>query len=376
MLRVPMADDVHILLRCLLPLLLTRIQSSAERLSVTCLASENCGLPCRFSSDGRGARVMWCKKKAVLSDTRYGNTSWVVGHNTPADMYKGRTDLYADQVLEGNATLVLRNVTPRDEGLYVCITFTETQSSRSGIINVTVKAPVRKVRMEFRDEAVYCRAEGIYPPPTLIWSVEPPSEAKLFYNKTKMEEARLGFFDIESAVQKKASDTSNMNMTFICEVSSEESSKRAHLKVEGAIKTPAGDKVKVPCTLPLKELHNFHLTWRVQRSVPMSLNDSDIFKSQEMDTPSVWRHLMLRSVESVHQGTYTCEVRTPDVTYLTQTDVIVISDDRPPWWFYIGVLVFHLSLSYAIAGCLFVKRRGSPNKKDKEKDNTIQTDVK
>ncbi|XP_061820939.1 V-set domain-containing T-cell activation inhibitor 1-like [Nerophis lumbriciformis] len=377
-----MAGKAQILLWCLLPLT-TLAQISDERSSITCLASEDCVLPCQFSSDGRGARVMWYKKKAVVSCTRYGNTSWVVGHNSPADMYKGRTDLYADQVLEGNATLVLRNVIPRDEGRYVCITFTEPQSNKSGVITVTVKAPVRKVHMEFRDEAVYCRAEGIYPPPTLTWSVEPPSEAKLFYNKTKMQEARLGFFDIESAVQMKAADTSNMNMTFICEVASEELSKRAHLKVEDAIITPAGDNVKVPCTLPLKELDKFGLTWRVRRSEPvpaLSVKDpgnqlllSDTWNIQDMDTPSVWRHLMLPTVESLHQGTYTCEVRTPDVTYLTQTDVIVISDNLPPWWFYIGVLTFLLSLYCGVVLCLSGWR--SPKQKDKEEDTTVETDV-
>nr|XP_061820691.1 uncharacterized protein LOC133609199 [Nerophis lumbriciformis] len=228
--------------------------------------------------------------------------------------------------------------------------------------------------MEFRDEAVYCRAEGIYPTPTLTWSVEPPSEPKLFYNKTKMKETLLGFFDIESAVQMKAADTSNMNMTFICEVASEELSKRAHLKVKSAIITPAGDNVKVPCTLPLKELDNFGLTWRVRR---MNLNNtgshlllSDIWKIQEMNTSSVWRHLMLPSVESPHQGTYTCEVQTPDVTYLTQTAVIVISDNLLPWWFYIGLLAFLLSLSFWAVGCLSNKTRSSNKVKDKEQDDT------
>ncbi|XP_061877936.1 V-set domain-containing T-cell activation inhibitor 1-like [Entelurus aequoreus] len=363
-----MPANAQILLWCLLPLT-TLAQISDGRLNVTCLASEDCVLPCRFSSDGRGARVMWYRQKAVVSCTRYGNTSWVVGHNSPADKYKGRTDLYADQVLEGNATLVLRNVTPRDEDKYVCITFTEPETIKSGVITVTVKAPVRKVHMEFRDEAVYCRAEGIYPPPTLTWSVEPPSEAKLFYNKTKMEEGRLGLFDIESAVQMKAADTSNMNMTFICEVASEELSKRAHLKVEDAIITPAGDNVKVPCTLPLKELDNFGLTWRVRRSEPVP-SVKDLWKIQKMDTRSVWRHMMLPSVESVHQGTYTCEVQTPDVTYFTQTDVNVISDNLPPWWFYIGLLAFLLSLSYCVVGCLSSKRWRSPKKEDKEEDTT------
>lgn len=82
---------------------------------------------------------MWYKKKTVVSCTRYGNTSFVVGHNSPADKYKNRTGLYADQVLEGNATLLLRNVTPHDEGKYFCITMTEPSTDESGVISLVVK---------------------------------------------------------------------------------------------------------------------------------------------------------------------------------------------------------------------------------------------
>lgn len=82
---------------------------------------------------------MWYKKKAVVSCTRYGNTSFVVGHNSPADMYKGRTGLYVDQVLEGNATLLLRNVTPYDQGKYFCITMKASRTEESGVISLIVK---------------------------------------------------------------------------------------------------------------------------------------------------------------------------------------------------------------------------------------------
>lgn len=120
----------------------------SPELTISCLSSEECVLPCQFASDGKGARVMWYKKKAVVSCTRYGNTSFVVGHNSPADKYKGRTDLYADQVLEGNASLVMRNVTPNDQGKYFCITMTAPRTDESGVITLVVKgeAATRKSR--------------------------------------------------------------------------------------------------------------------------------------------------------------------------------------------------------------------------------------
>lgn len=108
-------------------------------LTVKCLSTAECVLPCQFESDGMGARVMWYRTRAVVSCTRYGNTSFVSGHNSPADKYKGRTDLYTDQVLEGNATLLLRNVTPNDQGKYFCITMTAPRVEESGIITLVVE---------------------------------------------------------------------------------------------------------------------------------------------------------------------------------------------------------------------------------------------
>lgn len=113
---------------------------SAE-LTVTCLHTEECVLPCHFQADGKGARVMWYKRLAVVSCTRYGNTSFVVGHNSPAERYRGRTGLFSDQevLLQGDATLLLRNVTPGDQGLYFCVTMTARRFEESGVITLVVR---------------------------------------------------------------------------------------------------------------------------------------------------------------------------------------------------------------------------------------------
>lgn len=113
---------------------------SAE-LTVTCLHTEECVLPCHFYSDGKGARIMWYKRQAVVSCTRYGNTSFVVGHNSAADRYRGRAALFSEQevLLQGDASLLLRNVTPRDQGLYFCVTMTAQRFEESGVITLVVR---------------------------------------------------------------------------------------------------------------------------------------------------------------------------------------------------------------------------------------------
>lgn len=230
-------------------------------LTITCLTSEECVLPCQFPSDGKGARIMWYKKKAVVSCTRYGNTSFVHGHNSPADKYKGRTGLYVDRVLEGNATLLLRNVTPHDQGKYYCITMTAPRTDESGVVSLVVKgaaavrksdtrkhllftsdtnllfsilfeAPVRDVDMEFRGDSVTCRAEGIYPAPTLTWSTDPPTDDQLLLqNKTKTQKNQLGFYDVQSSLTLLGSDASHQ--TYVCCVTSDTNKKTVFLKHEG-----------------------------------------------------------------------------------------------------------------------------------------------
>ncbi|XP_037136209.1 V-set domain-containing T-cell activation inhibitor 1-like [Syngnathus acus] len=360
-----MMATIHVFL-CSLAILLWSFShcSGTEQLNVTCLASSECILPCNFSSDGQGARIMWYRKKAVVSCTRYGNTSFVVGHNSAVARYMNRTSLFADHVLEGNATLVLRNVTPQDQGKYFCITMKRLGSEESGIIVLNVKAPVQDISMELNDEAVFCRADGIYPEPTLVWSTDPPTGDGLFYNKTKMEQTQLGFYEVESWVPLKAAES--INLEFICDVSNEMNTRRARFKQEAPIQTSSHSEIKIPCSFP-GDVDTFDLIWRIHFSEHiLSMNVSGMhhhltiskdWKIHVLDGRSAWRHLKLPNVVPDHQGTYTCEVRTSQVTYITQTDVIVIPDSNPLLAVYVtlGVLGFLMSVSFGSLGILGFK---------------------
>ncbi|XP_077409927.1 ICOS ligand-like [Vanacampus margaritifer] len=380
-----MAAEVHFFLRSLGLLLLLGTfwhSSATKQWNVTCLASSECVLPCNFVSDGEGARIMWYTRKAVVSCTRYGNTSFVVGHNSAVDRYKNRTSLYAEHVLEGNATLVLRNVTPRDSGKYFCITIKRLAAEKSGVIVLEVKSPVQEVHMELSDEAVFCRADGIYPEPVLAWSTDPPTDAGLFYNKTKIEQTQLGFYDVESRVQLKVAE--NISVDFICNVSNAINSRRARFKMEESIHTAPGSEIKIPCSFPA-EVDTFDLLWRFRRSEHiLSMNVSGLrrrttvsedWKIHVMDGRSAWRHLKLPNVVAEHQGTYTCQVRTSQVTYVTQTDVIVTPDSKVPLLIYtiLGVLSFLMAASsgvLAFIGCKVRTLLGYQKTHSRERDST------
>ncbi|KAL7373632.1 hypothetical protein ABVT39_011131 [Epinephelus coioides] len=301
--------------------------AEGKEFTVTCLNSEECVLPCQFQSDGKGARIMWYKTEAIVSCTRYGDTSFVVGHNSPANEYKNRTGLYVDQVLEGNATLLLRNVTPYDQGKYFCITMTAPRTDKSSIISLVVKAPVREVDIEFRGDSVTCRAEGIYPAPTLSWSTDPPTDPRLLQIKTSIRKNKLGFYNIQSSLMPAGNGT-NLT-TYICSVTGGSNKRTTTLKHEASINASVGSNVMVPCSLPHSLPHNFSLSWRFNRSDPILSISKSLVEVWDQWRPHVsnelraLKGLQLVSLTPEHQGAYTCEVRTPEETYVTWTDIKV-----------------------------------------------------
>ncbi len=104
------------------------------------------------------------------------------------------------------------------------------------------------------------------------------------------------------------------------------------LCVVASIQASAGSAVKVPCSLPHSIPQSFSLTWRFRRSDPIlcistsgekSMKVWDQWKPHVSDSLSARSVLQLHSLKPEHQGTYTCEVRTPGETYITWTDVTV-----------------------------------------------------
>lgn len=109
------------------------------------------------------------------------------------------------------------------------------------------------------------------------------------------------------------------------------------LSAAASIQVSPGNRVKIPCSLPLDMdgLQSYNLTWRFRRSEPiLSMSVSglrsqvkvwDQWKAHVLDSGSAVasRSLKLQGLTSEHQGSYTCEVSAPGDTYITQTDVTV-----------------------------------------------------
>ncbi|XP_067434028.1 V-set domain-containing T-cell activation inhibitor 1-like [Thunnus thynnus] len=348
--------------------------AAGKEFTVTCLNLEECVLPCQFQSDGKGVKIIWYKNRVVVSCTRHGNTDFVKGHMSQANEYKGRTALYKDQVLKGNSTLLLRNVTPQDQGKYVCITITEPESKESCIISLVVKALVREVDVEFGGDSVTFRAEGIYPAPNLTWSTDPPSDPGFLKDKTKSQKTRLGLYDIKSSLMLKEN-----TQTYICCVSSDTNKKTTFLKHEASIQACPGRNMMLPCSFPHSVLQSFKLTWRFGRSDPIlsiSITNQksqvkvwDHWKLHVPDDLSASRSLKLHKLKSEHQGTFTCEVSTPEEKYITQTDVTLTAKCKQHIYIFVSIgLVFFLSFA-AVVFCYSKNRRSEQEGEGKEEES-------
>ncbi|XP_077409924.1 uncharacterized protein LOC144040027 [Vanacampus margaritifer] len=299
--------------------------------------------------------------------------------------FRGRTALFKEQLADGNASLLLHPALLEDEGRYRCYVGT-LGNSRESFFNLHVEAPVQDVRMELSDGAVFCRADAIYPAPTLDWSTEPPTDGGLLDYKTKVALTHAGLYDVESCMQVKA--VASLHVDFTCEVSSKRNRRRARLRVEDAIQAASGSEVKIPCSFPA-EVDTFDLLWRFRRSEHiLSMNVSGLrrrttvsedWKIHVMDGRAAWRHLKLPNVVAEHQGTYTCQVRTNGLNYITQTDVIVTIDSKLlPLLGIVAAVGLLLLVSVAVTGFLIRKLRKlqkSKLQKTPEEDHRV-TDAK
>lgn len=94
-----------------------------------------------------------------------------------------------------------------------------------------------------------------------------------------------------------------------------------------------GSSVTVPCNLPHSLPHNFSLSWRFNRSDPILSISKSLVEVWDQWRPYVsnelraLKGLQLVSLTPEHQGAYTCEVRTPEETYVTWTDIKVIEGE-------------------------------------------------
>ncbi|XP_057408392.1 V-set domain-containing T-cell activation inhibitor 1 [Balaenoptera acutorostrata] len=88
------------------------------------------------------------------------------------EMFRGRTAVFADQVIVGNASLRLKNVQLTDAGTYKCYIITSKGKGNANLEYKTGAFSIPEVNMECNatSESLRCEAPRWFPQPTVVWA--------------------------------------------------------------------------------------------------------------------------------------------------------------------------------------------------------------
>ncbi|KAJ0022571.1 hypothetical protein NQD34_014705 [Periophthalmus magnuspinnatus] len=143
---------------------------TAER-SVSCLLSMPCTLPCPFDP-GPEVFINWLKPPddSTFSVHSFYYESDRLGKQK--EEYKGRTQLFKDQIPNGNASLLITRVQLTDKGRYKCYTSTD-KGNNEDFINLDLEALVNAVSLSEDGETLQCVSTNLLPKLSVSWSPEP-----------------------------------------------------------------------------------------------------------------------------------------------------------------------------------------------------------
>ncbi|XP_069043971.1 butyrophilin subfamily 2 member A2-like isoform X3 [Lepisosteus oculatus] len=128
---------------------------------------EDAVLPCYLSpsTNAEDLEIRWIRRASVCW---YQNRRYNSDRQDPA--YKGRVELFSNELSRGNVSLTLRNITRSDHGKYRCMVLFD-QSYEDTVIDLFVRAVSVSLHSPGGDQAqLLCRSEGWFPQPAVIWT--------------------------------------------------------------------------------------------------------------------------------------------------------------------------------------------------------------
>ncbi|XP_061568194.1 uncharacterized protein LOC133422260 [Cololabis saira] len=349
---------------------------SNDDTQVSCQVSKTCILPCSFTAHD-DVIIHWIEETPPESRVHsYYHKQDQLGEQH--QRFRGRTSLFKDQISRGNASLLLRGVKVQDQGRYLCDVSTIT-GNKENFINLNVNAPVQHVNIEQVQNKITCSSEGIYPEPGLIWTTDPPSSMNLqnlqnLQNPPTVQQTEQQLYSISSSLVLSDGDT---DLDYICTVSTPANSRRSTL-LQPAVISGSNTERKISCSTanyPIK-----YLTW--------TFNHKEIILTQSGDeglyiTSERWKqHVMtvsrtgsltLKHLTSDQTGTYKCELRDEEETYVKYT-FLHIPKDRT------GVIVGVVGLLLVVlvsggVGYKYRKRKKERKRKKKRDEEKVLVDL-
>ncbi|XP_066564864.1 CD276 antigen isoform X2 [Amia ocellicauda] len=148
---------------------------------------KSAALPCHFphgSFSSNSCTVTWSRKigdGVKHSVYTFHNGKSTREHQTEA--YRGRSSINESKLADGDATLILKNLSVPDEGEYECLVFMKSKMQKTVIVQLRVAAPFSQPSVscehssghkpgEAKEFTLSCSSEGGYPKGQLLWILE------------------------------------------------------------------------------------------------------------------------------------------------------------------------------------------------------------
>ncbi|XP_069043978.1 butyrophilin subfamily 1 member A1-like [Lepisosteus oculatus] len=135
---------------------------------------EDTVLPCYLSPgiSAEDLQIGWFRNDYTAPVCLYQNHGYIFEDQIPS--YRGRAELFPEELFKGNVSLRLRDVRRSDHGLYNCLV-RSPQHFEIALIDLSVRAlgsqPSVSLHSPGGDQAqLLCRSEGWFPQPAVIWT--------------------------------------------------------------------------------------------------------------------------------------------------------------------------------------------------------------
>ncbi|XP_041740788.1 V-set domain-containing T-cell activation inhibitor 1-like isoform X1 [Coregonus clupeaformis] len=151
-------------------------------------------LSCKFKTSTKSGEltsqvsITW---KKGLSEVVYNYDKGAVQLTDQNPQFKDRTQLFSDAIGGGNASLLLRNVKVKDEGVYYC---SVNAPSGSGTASVNLRAAAFSApKLKSVNTTLTAEAERWFPKPNVIW---------LDVNDNVLNESETSFFNNSAGITR------------------------------------------------------------------------------------------------------------------------------------------------------------------------------
>ncbi|KAM9436860.1 CD276 antigen homolog [Clarias gariepinus] len=288
--------------------------TAAGDVTVTCILTSDCILPCRSSYHDI---IHWYKEgKNDPVHTFYDNADHLQYQDAE---FKGRTSLFNDQISYGNISLLLRTINFKDEGRYKCYTATDSQNMEQ-FVSLKVQVPIKSVDLQLTSEGISCSTKDVYPKPQISWYQDGSKLDNIKVNPMEDEEHLFSGSSVFSQTVKE-------NTTYTCSVSlgDESQSYTASLRKENVFFSLGRDPtLHCPVSQGNNENNTITLRFGESSTVLRERGSTGQLRGKKVNRSGDGT-VTIHSLED--SGTYTCERVTARSKQLVITSVQIQSGE-------------------------------------------------